>query len=329
MNAATGQWLRRASLTVSRRVSDVGDLGEADALLDLSEMRFRFEVRRQSIEVPGHADVRVYNLSDATAAALESAVTTLAPGAPRRVLTLQAGYEGSGAFGAIFQGELIQARRGRESPTDTYVDLLAVDGDFAYTGAVAKLNLDTPSPRDLIRAAADAMRPYGVRFREESIPPEIPDAKAPRGYSEQKKAADLLRELGQAHGFNWSIQSGELVIVMRGQALPGPAIPLNSATGLVGLPEQAHGALVARCLINPEIKPDRSVEINQASVQQSPLDPAWGAVNAFRPIIAQDGIYRVLAVDAVGDTRGHEWHQRLTMLAPGDFTPSTLGIITP
>jgi len=330
----TTQWMRRASLAVDYRVSDLGDMGQPDTTLDLSELRFRFQIRHGTLGAPGHADIRIYNVAPQTAAALESAVTNAAadpgiPGRHRRSVTIQAGYRG-GQFGAIFKGELIQTRRGKESPVDSYVDLTVVDGDSAYTQGVVSVSLAAGSTvRDRLRAIAQALTGYGVTY-DESEWPDLPERRLPRGCVLHGMAWRKLDELAKENGFSWWVYAGRLHIMRKSDALPGEAVVLSSHTGLIGLPEQTQGGIMARCLINPEIRPGCLVKIDQASIQQQRLNIGVGAINAPGwniPDISADGIYRVLAIDYMGDTRGNEWYQHLTLLVPGQQLPSTLGIL--
>jgi hypothetical protein len=53
---------------------------------------------------------------------------------------LQAGYEG-GSYGAIFNGSIKQVRRGRDNPTDTYLEILAADGDVGRNFGIVNTTL--------------------------------------------------------------------------------------------------------------------------------------------------------------------------------------------
>lgn len=139
----TQQYLRKASLIVGR------DNGGA---LDLSELRFRFDIRRGDLQTPNSARVRVYNVSDNTAQKIEREFTRL---------VIQGGYEGN--YGILFDGSVVQIRRGRDNQTDTYLDITAADGDSAYNFAVVNATLAAGSTSaDHVAAACTAMNPYGV-----------------------------------------------------------------------------------------------------------------------------------------------------------------------
>jgi len=140
---STPQYLRKASLIIGQAAGDA---------LDLSALRFVFDVRRGDLQTPNSARVRVFNVGPMTAQRVQKEFTRL---------VLQAGYEGN--YGIIFDGNIKQVRRGRVSQTDTYLDITAADGDSAYNFAVVNATLAAGSTSaDHVAAACTAMNPYGV-----------------------------------------------------------------------------------------------------------------------------------------------------------------------
>ena len=115
------QWLRKVSLVM-------GQIGGKS--LDLSEFRFTFSVKRGDTQTPNTVRIRIYNLSDSTAHKLS--------GKEFSQVVLQAGYEGN--FGIIFIGEVVQARRGRESAHRR----LEVLGYRYYIGVWNTLTINKP-----------------------------------------------------------------------------------------------------------------------------------------------------------------------------------------
>jgi len=95
----------------------------------------------------------------------------------RGKVILQAGYESN--YGVIFQGNIKQVLLGRESATDTYVDLVCGDGDRAYNYAVVNTTLAKGStPLDQVNAAAQTTSPMGVTLGHIG---DFPATKLPRG----------------------------------------------------------------------------------------------------------------------------------------------------
>ena len=121
--------------------------------LELSKFRVTFNTQRGDFQNPNTADIRVYNLSAATASQIAQKEFTQ--------LAIQAGYEGN--FGLIFRGVIAQARIGRESQTDSYVDFTAADGDEAYNFSAMALALGAGAkPANKVEAFLQSMATAGI-----------------------------------------------------------------------------------------------------------------------------------------------------------------------
>lgn len=301
------QFLRKASLVVRNDTNG----------LDLSEMHFKFEVQAMDGQSPNNASIRVYNLAQSTIKKLQTTEFTQ--------VTLQAGYE-NGNFGVIFDGTIRYFRIGRENATDTYIDILASDGDELHNFGFINQTLESgnSTTADIVKAIQQA----------NGIPPgpqiigtggTIPK---PRGKVIFGMSRAVLRDEMKNVGSVWSIQNGQMTIHPLDGYLPGQAVVLNSYTGLIGIPEQTQDGVMVRCLINPRIVCGQLVQIDNASVNQlvgqSPgatLVPynQWAAVQ--RPAdVTMDGLYRVLVCEFTGDTRGQAWYADLTCLAVDPVT---------
>nr|WP_318234757.1 hypothetical protein [Cupriavidus sp. CV2] len=140
---STPQYNRKASLIIGQSAGDA---------LDLSALRFVFDIRRGDLQTPNSARVRVFNVGPETARRVQKEFTRV---------VLQAGYAGN--YGIIFDGNIKQVRRGRVSQTDTYLDITAADGDSAYNFAVVNTTLAAGSTvADHVGVCTKAMEPYGV-----------------------------------------------------------------------------------------------------------------------------------------------------------------------
>lgn len=270
--------------------------------LDLSALRIKFSVKRSDTMTPNVADIRVYNLEHETAVRIRKEFT--------RVI-LQAGYEGN--FGVIFQGNIKQVILGRESATDTFIDIVAGDGDQAYNFAIVNATLAKGSTQtDQINAAVGAMAPKGVTSGHIG---EQPPEKLPRGKVMWGNARNYLRDSAQTSQSSWSIQDEKVTFVKKKAYLPGERVVLTSKTGMVGTPQQTNEGVNVKCLLNPNIKIATRVEIDNASIERFKINLAVpnSAANIPAPLTA-DGVYYVLVVEHVGDTRGVEWYSSLICL---------------
>ncbi|MCK1783437.1 hypothetical protein L9Z73_03390 [Pseudomonas sp. TNT11] len=307
------QYLRQISLKV----------GDAKSALDLSDMRIRFAVRRGDFKTPNSADIRVYNLSPDTVRRVQKEF--------ERVV-LQAGYAGN--YGVIFDGTIKQVRRGRESQTDTYIDITAADGDSAYNFAVMNVTLAAGSTAsDHLQQALSSMASRGVTMGEA---PDLAVNRLPRGKVFYGMTRDFLDILGKTQDVSWSIQDGKLTLIPNNAYLPGEAVVVTSATGMIGLPEQTQNGINVRTLLNPGIRIGKRLQINNTSIQQYRygLSISAGSSNSFvkqQANIADDGFYKAFVVDHYGDTRGNEWYTDTICLSidstvPIGLLPQTGGV---
>lgn len=297
------QYLRRAQLIA----------GTGEHALDLSALRLKFSTRQCDLQTPNTATIRVYNLADATAQQIQTEFTRV---------VLQVGYEG-GDFGVLFDGTIVQVRRGRESAIDNYVDIIAADGDEALNFAIVSLAMDKGSTfRDRVEALARAMKvPVGHLA-------ELPASQLPRGKTYYGMARDHLRDIAASTDTKWSIQNGQLQFIPLQGYLPTEAVVLSAATGMIGVPEQTQDGIKVRCLLNPRIKIGARVNIDNKSVQQAHLNlsmtPEAAQAAGMLPSITDDGFYRVVVAEHEGDTRGGAWYSDLTCIAMNDPVPPAL-----
>ncbi|MES2498923.1 MAG: hypothetical protein V4570_00190 [Pseudomonadota bacterium] len=306
---SVAQYLRKASLIVGQNEASRG-------AIDLSELCFRFSVKRGDIQTPNTADIRVYNVSEQTAQAVEREF--------ERVV-LQAGYEGG--FGIIFDGQIKQVRRGRESQTDTFIDITCADGDSAYNFSVSAFSLAAGStPKD---AVSEILKDMAERGISKGFIPDLPGNPLPRGKIFYGMSKDKMREIAKNTNTSWSIQDGKLQMVPLTTYMPGEIPVLTGATGVIGLPEQTQNGIRLKVLLNPAIKIGQAVKLDNASIQKfkyslSITQEASNLLNEQSNKINNDGLYYVMIADHTGDTRGNEFYTDLTCLAIDAAVPREL-----
>lgn len=304
-------WIRHFKLTA----------GGAGKEIDLSTLRCTFEIQQFTTETPNSAVVRVTNPSRETANLFTRKDSEF------KRLSLDAGYRDN--HGIVFKGNIVQARYGRETPTETFLELLASDGDRSYNYATVSTTLAAGStPKDHYEVAAKAMREHGVTPGFTGV--DLSSPRYPRPVVLFGMARDVLRGLAHSKGATWSIQNEEIEMVEPGKAKPGGAIKLNSETGMIGMPTQDITGVNVRCLINPRIKVHSMIHVDEASIQKARLQLDAGGTtltdhNINLPNVSADGLYIVLRIDVFGDTRGDVWHQHLGCYsASGGYLPDRL-----
>lgn len=304
------QYLRKATLSIG------DDAGKA---LDLSALRFKFEVKRGDFQTPNTAEIRIYNPSPETSRRIEREFTQV---------VLQAGYEGN--YGIIFAGTVMQFRRGRENPTDTFLDITAADGDSAYNFAVLDFSLAAGrSTGDHIEAVVRRMAEHGISGV--CVSGQVDQSKSLRGRVFCGMARDELRKLAKTSNANWSIQDGKVVMIPNGAYQQGDIPVITNKTGMVGMPEQTPMGIRVRCLLNPTIRIGSLIKIDNKSLQQQRYNVSFAGGASGQNVRAfnagktdNDGLYYVMLVEHRGDTRATDWYSEIICLAGDAMVPEDL-----
>lgn len=301
------QFIRKGTLIVAAAT------GEG---LDLSDMHFKFSIAAADVQSPNNAAIRIYNLSDDTV----QAITGKKNGVEYTRVVVQAGYEKKNSFGVIFDGTIKQFKFGHERNVDSYLDLLAADGDLGYNFGICNHTFpagSTPSDAVVVGAAAMNM-PIGYFPPVLGVQPTLARGKVAFGM-----ARDLVRNASQSIGSSWSIQDGKIQVVPLTGYIPGDAVVLNSATGMVGFPELTDQGVRVRTLLNPNYRIGTLAKIDNKSINQLAAQSQNSAnvpFNVYRGIqplakISADGYYRIYVAEYQGDTRGNDWYADLTCIA--------------
>ena len=283
--------------------------------IELANMHVKFTVHKADTQTPAFANIRVYNLSEDTAKRLQKEFTQV---------FLQAGYAGN--LGLIFTGAVRQYRKGRENATDTFLDIVAQDGDTGYNWALMNTTIATGwNQQSLHESLLQSFDPFGIKtgYVPEFGGPNMPRAKVCYGMTR-----DYMRTLADGAGTSWHVADGLLNMVPYNSTLPGEAVVLTAKTGLIGLPQQTVDGITVKCLLNPKIKFGGQIKLDNNSIQQQQINIAYSAVNNFidqatgeNTALDNDGFYKVYAVNISGDTRGQDWYSNLICVGVNATAP--------
>lgn len=298
------EYLRRVQLIV----------GNDQGGIDLSNLHIKFSVRQFTMQTNNVAEIRVFNLDDATASQIDAEFSDL---------TLNAGYEG-GDFETIFDGTIVQVRHGWESAADKYIDITAQDGDLATNYEIVRSAMAKGSTLEQrIQVLAKAM---GVTVPADGIPPDaqLPqDAQQalPRGKTMFIKASEAMRDTAMHAMCTWSVQNGQLVLVPYDGYLDREVVQINAATGMIGWPEQSQEGIQVKCLLNPRLVIGGRIQLNNREILISELNIAkdtyveQNAPGLARALLDMDGFYKLIVIEHQGDTRGTEYYSSLLCIA--------------
>lgn len=290
------QYIRKVSLLIG------SDTGEG---LDLSELHLNFAVWSSTAQTLRHARIRVYNASDETVQRIQNEFTRI---------VLQAGYDGN--FGLVFSGTVGQYSRGRESATDTYLDIIAQDSDQAYNYAVVNATLAKGwTQDDYYKSLLGSFEPYGI---DQGNKPDFSTSAAPRGKVCYGMTRDYMRSFAAASGTRWYFKDGLMHVIPLNGYLPDEAVVLRADTGMIGIPVQTLDGVVVRCLLNSNIITGGRVKIDNASIAQTKVvAPQTTNVDDYNlPSLSTDGVYVVYSLTHAGDTRGNAWETQMVCFNP-------------
>lgn len=296
--------------------------------LDLSNLRIVFTVTHAIAgQVPKSLEARVYNPSMQTVSQLQRAFNQI---------SLEAGYKGHA--GLLFRGTVVQTRYVRDNPTDTYLSILAMDADRAYSEGTVNVTIDAGwSHEQAAQSIQQAVAEYDIR--KVVLPQTNTTGSRPKVCYGMFR--DVARTLAASTNSTWGLNGNTLAFypLNRSSApLQGEGdevITLTPSTGLLGMPQQVTGGVSARCLLNSRLEAGKRVIINMDDIISARADLSYtaganpnlvsgGSANAINnPNVSGNqfiglsptGNYRVQFVDHSGDTRGNEWSSSITCTA--------------
>ncbi|AYW90211.1 phage protein [Yersinia pseudotuberculosis] len=303
--------------------------------INFTDFKVTFNIEWYNISNPRAAIFKIYNLSQNTI----NRIT----GSEFSKLRVIAGYDGSTSpngqnedanFGEIFSGDIRYTITGRDSPTDTFILIQAIDGHNAFINATINQTIAAGyTVADINDLLMRNLAPFGIT---QGIMPEMPPTVFPRGKTMYGMTRDYLDNVAKQCKATWQFVNGKVEMVPNDKYVH-EAIVLNSDTGLIGMPQQTIGAGVnVRCLINPNIRLNGLIQLNQESVYRATLssrdvqmsggrledqtDNGNVSVNGLTnppASIATDGVYIVRGISYTGDTRGNPWYMDMMCEARG------------
>jgi hypothetical protein len=291
------QFIRKAKLLI----------GKGDAGVDMSNLQFTFQIKQAQKSNPQHASIRIYNVSDKTAH----------PEYTR--IVLEAGYQ-NGAYGTIFDGEIVQTRLGRENAVDTYMDILAAEGYSAHQAVVNTTLAAGSTALDVAEAAAKAMGLPLVNYVTTPLP------RFPRGKALYGMAREILSGAAATMGASWYYLSNAIELVPLDGGKPTEATVLNAATGMIGWPEITQDGVSVRCLLNPRLDIGSPLRIDNASILRAQASTDVHFLNNY-PKVDADGLYRIYVIEHRGDTRGNDWYSDIICLSIDPANSSLTGLV--
>lgn len=226
----------------------------------------------------------------------------------------------------IFNGTVAQAKVGRENGTDTYVEIIGIDGDFLYlngfvstsipagTGQRSQMNQITTFVQNDItnNLRQGAYSPYSVAFG--NLPED--GVLLHRGQVHFGKYTDILHRFAANNNADFYIQNNTPTFLSRNDAVLTYTTVISSSTGMIGLPVQTIDGIKVRTLLNPHIIQGILVQLTTKDIQPATTDITAQGTSAINERLSPidngiEGKYKVLVATHNGHTRDHEWYTEI------------------
>jgi hypothetical protein len=317
-------WLRKWTLSAGVPGGEMMILStsEQTSTGEYADLRVQFEVTAADLNsgTPNHAIITVWNLADRTASQVIKEYTQV---------ILQAGYQ-TGHYGIIFKGDVKQFKRGRQNALESYLTLYCADSILPTTYSTVNTTLPKGWTFDQLRdALIKSQQQWGAEVGHIDRKPSG-GVVGPRPAVLYANSIDEVYAYSRAMQQSWTFQNGKITILNWDGYQPGDIIELNSATGMIEVPELTQDGLLVKSLLNPRVYIKCRVRLNNADITQyfAPgggwLNPMTGNSLLGFPNVKQgtpayahaaaDGVYCALVINHSGDTRGQPWYTLMTCL---------------
>lgn len=241
------------------------------------DLDITFTVKRTRTSEPNEADIRVMNLGRLTRGRFEKEF--------KRV-RLEAGYIDN--FDVIFAGDIKLTEHGRNG-SSVATDIICGDSELAWEKA--KVNRTYASGATVTSIVRDLVRDHMPNVTLGRLIGLDDFSVSRRPYVANGMVRDRLNEIARTYDARWSIQNGVFEMVANDRAGSRVRIvSLSASSGLIESPKQTEKGVRVRCLMNPAIKPNDSIEIVSPS------------------LTGGQGIYRVNEVVHRGSTFGEQFY---------------------
>ena len=280
----------------------IGDGGET--ALDVSELRCTFNIEKTVMTQPNLSVVTVYNLAPNTEAQFVQ---------DGMRIVIEAGYRAQDQYGLIFDGKVIHPSRGKEDATTYYLSLQGLDGADFLAQSMVSQSLARQQP---VRSVIDACVTASVPVETGTISSLLPDNAFIRGRVLFGMSRKYMQMMAQSVGAALYVEDGKLNMIAAPDLPAGEIFQLDETSGLVGFPKQTESGISFSCLLNPRLRLNDLVFLNNESIKQQ-----TGSIGQVIRPLAASGIYRVTKINHVGDTRGSDWHTNCEAVAQDQWIP--------
>lgn len=283
---------------------------DSDVVLDVSDLRCKFTVKRIAQCYPNTAQVTIYNLNATTE-------NTIIQEGYR--IIIEAGYQSN--YGQIFDGEIIMCTRSKQDGTDYILNILALDGNqFLNESYCSFTYAKGQTAREVVQNVCNkASNPIPLGYAS----PQLDSIKLSKGIAVAGQPKQTLNDIAKSINGTWFVDKGRVYVIAYSDSadkLPSTmsggqvteAVELNPQTGLLGNPQQENYGVRAQCLLNPKLMPYGMIHITNKYITEQMVSIGSYSQGVTIPyVLDPSGLYRICSVVFDGDTRGNNWYSNI------------------
>ncbi|TWH46326.1 hypothetical protein [Sporomusa sp. KB1] len=304
---------------------------KADNAWDVSNLRCTFSIEKKARAVSNYAEINIYNLTnDTETEIIKEGVRIIVEAGYDGIIDTETGQQTEvKQYGKIFDGDIIQFVRSREDNVDYVLSLICLDGDAFLNNGILKTTLNAGvTQRQIVEHIAQrSIVPNKTKPTEIGrISPELSTQRLPRGKVFFGMPKNYLGDIARDNAASFWVDEGKIYIAKATDIAPDEALVLTPQTGLIGSPQQVQDGVSFRCLLNPAIKLQTMIKLDNVLIRQAKYQ-----IGLIPSKLDEDGQYQVYKLNHIGDTRGDEWYTEVIgvsryglmplMLATADQNP--------
>lgn len=288
------------------KITVVDDFGTQ---YDLSDLHCVFRVSKSLMErFSNRGYITIYNLEPET----ENQIILYG-----KNIVVEAGYEGNN-YGMIFSGNIVQSIRSKEDGVDYVLEIISVDAEQFLTSSMTSVAiLKGQTMRDAMVAATNKA---SIPIQINSMSDEYNQQKYTRGKVFFGKTQDYMQQMAKSKNALFYIDNSGVNVRKITDVPDGEIIKLDYDSGMIGSPSQTEYGCEVLALLNPQITINNLVQINKQHIVERQYQQGTVQYND----IEQEGIYRVIEIEYIGDTRGNEWYCKFQTVIQSGAYPSIL-----
>jgi len=307
------QWMRQCSALI-------GSPGH-DGIL-IQNLRMTFDIKKTSTSDYNTGKIEIYNLNKNNRQAVNDTDMTV---------TVTAGYQGN--VGTLYIGDITFANSQIKRP-ETVLTIESNDGHRTVHQLKFPCSYGAGiSGKQIIK---DIVKKSGIGVKNVKWE-QLPDANYIQGFTYRGMAKQLLDNVCDYIGLEWSIQDGQFQFLVSGHPNQNKVISLTPDTGLIGSPQgiedigreilrDTKGALkIAKHNFKAFQKTKQRRLASHGLRVDSLLIPSAepGGVVEVTSEKYDTALWRIIDVHHTGDTHGDDWKTTLTCMSyDTSWTPS-------